>query len=362
MAIYARDGHENNFHIIRHLAAICVVLTHAYSITTGLYESEPLVTLTGRSIGHYAVDVFFLLSGFLVTQSLVRDRDLLKYGIARILRIFPGLLFATLLVALILGPIVSVNTAQSYYSDPLTWSYVLGAFSTLHIEGILPGVFAGHPVEGLVNAPLWTIKYELAAYAILGAIVALSVIGRKWLLMIVCAFLVLLYIVGRTAVPWPETESIIGSLLHLMPPFLIGSAAYLFRDKVPLGFLTTILLTALTFITSGTVFFEISEKLLMASVVFWIAFLPYAAGQSLQKSGDYSYGIYIFHYPIMQTIYLIYPEISAPTLFLTGLLATLPFAVFSWYVIERPSMRARDKLLPAVRSFGPISRLSTFRR
>ena len=108
-AHYAQSGRDNNFHLIRHLAALAVVLTHSYAVVTGQYSSEPLVSLLGRSIGHYAVDVFFVLSGFVVTQSLARNANLTRFAVSRVLRIFPALIVAVLATAFILGPAVSTS-------------------------------------------------------------------------------------------------------------------------------------------------------------------------------------------------------------------------------------------------------------
>lgn len=344
MAIHASEGRENNFHIIRHAAAIGVVLTHAYSVPTGLYAAEPLVALTGMSIGHYAVDIFFLLSGFLVTQSIVRNTDLLLFSLSRLLRIFPALLATVLLTALVLGPLVSGVSPSAYFTDPATWRYIAGAGSTVHVDGTLPGVFAAQPETGKINVPLWTLKYELAAYALLGVTAALSQLRARWAIGVFLAGLAAAYVAGRAFYAWPASDGFVSNLLHLLPAFFIGSVAYLLRRHIPYGLPLTALLTLIAFVARETPAHEIVEKLLFASVVMWIAFLPSSLSQSLARRGDLSYGIYVLHFPVLQTIYMVYPDIGSPALFAAGLAVTLLLAALCWRLVEQPGMRLRAPL------------------
>ncbi len=354
MTRYAHDGRANNFHLIRHFAALCVILTHSYSIPTGRYASEPLVSLTGTSIGHYAVDVFFLLSGFLVTQSVVRNDDLVRYAFGRLLRVFPALLVAVLFTALILGPIVSSLHPSTYFSDPSVWQYVAGAGSTLQVDRSLPGVFTSLPEASKVNVPLWTLKYELAAYVLLGVLVAMSRLRLQRILYVALFALFVAYVWGRFQQPWSASSGALNNLLHLLPAFFIGSAAYLCRKHIPLGPPLILSLALLAYLLRDTVAYEVSEKLLFASVILWIAFLPSSPSEAFARSGDFSYGLYIFAFPIQQTIFTLNSEIDPIAFFVISVLFTLPVAALSWYLLEKPSMRARDGLVKRFRSLCRI--------
>lgn len=364
-AIYARDGRANNFHLIRHVAALCVILTHSFSIPTGLYSEEPMVSLTGTSIGHYAVDVFFLLSGFLITQSVVRNHDLVHFVLSRVLRVFPALIAGVFLTAFVLGPIVSSRGLVDYYTDSAVWQYALGAASTLSVDRSLPGVFAGLPEAGKVNIPLWTLKYELAAYALLGCLAAFVVARRRLLLVALVVALIGSYVVGRLYYPWPAAEGFISNFLHLVPAFLIGSAAYLCRRKIPYGLPLTAFLLIASFVLQGTPAYELTEKLLFASVIFWLAFLPSSLSEAFAKIGDYSYGLYIFAFPIQQTLYMAMPTITPIWLFVLSTLATLLIAALSWHFVEKPSMGLRGVFMKtwpirASRSSSIMRRLNLF--
>lgn len=353
MANFAREGHENNFHLIRHAAAIAVVLTHSYSVVTGLYESEPLVAWLGRSIGHYAVDVFFVLSGFVVTQSLARDGDLIRFTASRLLRVFPALIAAVVLTTFVLGPLVSSSSLSDYFSDLRVWTYFAGSVTTLMTDGSLPGVFTNAPDAGIVNASLWTLKYELTAYFALGILAGLSLLGRRVFAVAAVAAMIAIYVIGRGLFPWPETESFVSNALHLLLTFFIGALAFALRRHIPLTPLIAVPLLALTWYFHGTPAYEVIEKLLIAYTVIWIGFLPASLSRKLARMGDISYGIYILAFPIQQTIQLLVPGIQPLELFILALLLTVPLAILSWQVVERPSLAFRNPLVAWLRSFSP---------
>jgi len=99
-------GGKNNFDALRFLAALGVVLSHAYPVTQGSNDREFLMVLSGgqTSLGEVCVMVFFVISGFLITQSFVRSDSAIGYMTNRVLRIVPGLAVMALLVSFGLGP------------------------------------------------------------------------------------------------------------------------------------------------------------------------------------------------------------------------------------------------------------------
>lgn len=352
LTTYAREGHDNNFHLFRHLAAVAVVLTHSYAATTGLYESEPLVSWFGRSIGHYAVDVFFVLSGFVVTQSLMRDGDLLRFTVSRSLRIFPALFAAIFATVFLLGPFVSALDTIAYLSHQQIWTYIAGAGSTLAINQTLPGVFANATEAGVINASLWTLKYEIAAYAVLAGLAVVGFLGGRRMLVVAAGLMVCLYFAGHFALPWLETSSSISNLQHLIFKFFLGASAFVARRYIPLTPVIVVPLLGLTALTYGTALHEIIEGFLVAYTLLWLAFIPSKLGGSLERFGDISYGIYIFAFPIQQSILLIIPGVHPLVLFVLALSATIPVALLSWHLVENPSLGARHAVIAFFRNFG----------
>lgn len=351
-----RSGHDNNFHLIRHAAALAVILTHSFSIVTGRFETEPLVRSLQHSIGNYAVDVFFVLSGFLVTQSIVRDRDLLRFVVARALRIFPALAVAVLGTGLILGPLVSSLPLREYLLDDRLFAYLAGTLSTWSALFPLPGVFEGLPRPQHVNDSLWTLKYELMAYASLCLIVGLqALLGRKSFL-INLGILALLYVAGRALLPWPEEyPPPVSNVVHLFLSFYFGVGAYLYRDRIPLSILGLVAVAGAALVTHSTPAREFFEMLAVAYCVLWFAFVPKLGSQRLSRFGDFSYGLYIFAYPVQQAIRLAVPDITPLWLFVCGTALTLPLAALSWHLVEKPALNQRNAVVAFFRSvFGRV--------
>ena len=163
------NGRDNNFNIIRILAALAVLVSHSF-ILTGI-GAEPIKAVTGITLGGMAVDVFFITSGFLVSASLLTRRSIPEYLCARALRIFPAMLVVTGLTVFCLGVCFTDIPLLSYFTAPATYKYLFKN-STL-IAGVvfhLPGVFEHNPLKGEVNGPIWSIPFELRFYALLAFI------------------------------------------------------------------------------------------------------------------------------------------------------------------------------------------------
>ncbi len=170
---------HNAFGAVRLALALLVVVSHAFSVTTGAVLDEPLAHLTGYTLGEHAVNGFFAVSGFLVTMSLLR-RGPRDYVVARALRIAPGLVAATLAVSLGLGSLMTSLSLSAYWSDPGVWRFVEGTLTTFKSNAALPGVFSENPFRFPMGT-VWTLKYEVLCYLGLLAAGLLGTLRRRWL-------------------------------------------------------------------------------------------------------------------------------------------------------------------------------------
>lgn len=155
---------NNNFNLLRLIAAFAVLISHSYPLATGDGNAETLKKLIGITLGHISVDIFFITSGFLITASLLRSKSITDYILARLLRIYPALIASTILTAFILGPLVTSIKLPDYFSYA-TFTYIIK--NSLLIFGVqfeLPGVFINVPWKNAVNGSLWTLPYELKMY------------------------------------------------------------------------------------------------------------------------------------------------------------------------------------------------------
>ena len=154
----------NNLNFIRFVAALMVIVSHCYAVVLGGDAGSYLLKFTGDRLspGGVSVGVFFLFGGFLIARSCEHHPEAKKFFSARILRLFPELLFVVILTAFVLGPMLSTLSPAEYFTNIQTYKYLLnGALIMVHQ---LPGVFTNNPSGDVVNAALWTLPVEFICY------------------------------------------------------------------------------------------------------------------------------------------------------------------------------------------------------
>ena len=153
----------NRFDLLRLTAALAVLFAHG----DFLYRLHLPVPFVGHSLGSLAVYVFFFISGYLVCQSWRREPALGAFWVKRLARVFPGLVVAVVFSVAVLGWAVTTLPSAAYWQAPGTWLNLLNNAAGLATVQTLPGVFESNPFARAVNGSLWTIRYELAMYALL---------------------------------------------------------------------------------------------------------------------------------------------------------------------------------------------------
>jgi len=159
------EKREDNFLLLRIIAAVAVIYGHSFSIARP-DGSQDIFLAHGWGVysGEIAVDVFFVVSGFMVSGSYVGRGDLWHYAKARLLRIVPAYFVLLATCALVLGVAFSTLPPRDYFSDPSTFAYVLKnlRFSS-DMAWTLPGVFEDHRMNS-INGALWTLPAEMRMY------------------------------------------------------------------------------------------------------------------------------------------------------------------------------------------------------
>lgn len=339
------DGRDNNFNLIRFIAAFAVLFSHSYSVVLGANDFyRPLLGSTGFSLGAHAVNIFFVVSGLLVMQSWDRNSSPLSFITARALRIYPAILVYTLLVVFVVGGIFSNIPLASYFTSAETWTYLFSVGSLIHPDQTLPGLFQQNPDPYNVNASLWTIRYELLCYLVLlvaGMLGIFKTRKRFTLFMLIGAGALLCFsqttIAGDTKAPY-------GSLVRFGLCFGIGLTAYHYRDSIRLHWSLLALTGVLAYLLHGTLLGTFTLYLAVAYWVLWFAYIPTGAIRQFNELGDYSYGIYIYAYPIQQVIVGAALGLSPIQVFVFAGMATLVAAVLSWHLVEQPSLKAKSSL------------------
>lgn len=334
----AARGRENNLNLIRASAATAVLVSHAWPIALGGGADEPLSALMGHSLGTLAVYAFFIISGFLITASFARRQNPRLFVQARALRLFPGLFASLLLVGFVLGPIVTDLPLASYLTNPEVPLFVLQNMLLVSPAYTLPGVFETNPWP-TVEGSIWTLVYEVACY--LGVLIAgLFGVFRKPHYLILTLFLYL--------VIW-LVWSVMGMNLHpkldalhrLSFPFAIGVLFFALRDRIPLTAWLLLPLITLRIFASGTAAAEPAMALVLGYAVLWLAYVPRGHLLAYNRLGDYSYGIYIYAFPLQGAVIWFLGPMTAGMNIAISLPITLLFAALSWHLIEAPALRLR---------------------
>ena len=172
-------GRNNNFNLLRMIAATAVVISHAFPISLGMQAVEPLEPTLHFSLGTLSVFTFFAISGFFISQSFDRRRSLIDFAAARVLRIYPGLLVTLLITALIIGPMFTTMPLISYFTDRDTALYVTRNLTLKWLQYDLPGVLRDNPYTAIVNGSLWSLFYEVSCYILVVALGVSGVAGRR---------------------------------------------------------------------------------------------------------------------------------------------------------------------------------------
>jgi peptidoglycan/LPS O-acetylase OafA/YrhL len=332
-------GRQNSFHLLRLLAAAAVLFSHCFALLTGDGKSEPLRTAFGCTPGSIAVDVFFLVSGLLVTISLVRRASAVDFAKARFFRIWPGLTVAVVLTVFVLGPVFTRLPLGDYLRATDTWRYLYRNVILLRgIDYNLPGVFESNPWAKAVNGSLWTLPVEVSCYLVLLAswlVLARVNIGIKFERLVAIAWVALL--------AWHAYGLATGTLedspgrLYFM--FCTGSALYLLRDRIRLSWRVLAACVIATGLSAGHGWlFGVVYSLALPYAMLCLAYLPTGPILQFNRLGDYSYGTYIYAYPVQQSFVRLFPELTSMQLFAGSLAVTLAIAVISWHVIEKPAL------------------------
>lgn len=343
------SGHDNFFTPLRILFAIMVVIGHAYVVALRDTQAEFNLFFHYKP-SYLAVNLFFIASGFLVTKSMLYREDVAEFGSARILRIYPALAIHVLFVMFVMGPFVTNLPLKEFFTDPQFYTQPVQVLSFYQAQMTLPGALSTN-AEQLGSAPLWTLRYEIMAYIGTAIAFSLGLMKHRW--MIVAQFVIF-------AAAWPLAhmsgiyEQLPGTgqnLLRFGICYGLGAAIYALRDRLKFHFAGVIIMGALAALTNGTIIFEVTTALFLGYFIFWAAYFQAPKLDGLKRLSDTSYGIYIYHWCIMQWLFYNVPTLSPLALIAITLPITIVLAYASWVFIEKPMLDRKKSFAETLR-FG----------
>lgn len=331
---YNAGRDENNFNLLRVLAALMVIVYHSY-----LFTGQQLNYMHRLSLGSLGVDIFFIISGFLVSGSYLHRNDPKTYIISRFLRIWPALIVNAILTAFIMAPLITTSPLNfSFFTAILKYAYTCVILDYPSSRG-LPGVFTGM-VYPSMNGPLWTLNYEVTLYCIVGLLGLFQILYSrsrmgKFLIIYTLAYLIFTLSVDSYS-----------DFLRLFTVFFAGIAFQIFKDKIKLTnigmFIAASLFIAFHYSSFKTVHI-LPFSLCVAYLVIGFAFLPVKFLHAYNKVGDFSYGLYIYGWPVSHLLQKTFTDpffITINTIIITTIIAML-----SWHLVEK-RMLSFKKLYP----------------
>jgi peptidoglycan/LPS O-acetylase OafA/YrhL len=342
MKLLVSNG-PNNFDTIRIAMALLVVWSHSFALYFGTEANEPLSLLTAgvANAGNIAVDVFFIVSGFLILKSFNRSRSYGSFLKKRIARIVPGFMVATSLCAFVLLPAV----AGTHYT-------IGGVAKTLGLNLLLQGWFVDsnpfvHNRMQTLNGSLWSIPFEFWCY--LGVLAYGILKGGKALLVSVLIVVIALDVwTNATGKQWGGgiIAKVVGwpnFWFRMAPCFMAGMLVYVYRDLLPRS--GWIVLLSLVLLVVCARFSPLTAKALLPIVLAYTVFYYAFSRQYFHaaKHGDFSYGTYLYAFPIQQLI-LAFWVCSFPVFVGTSMLLSALAGVVSWFAVERWFHRTREPI------------------
>jgi peptidoglycan/LPS O-acetylase OafA/YrhL len=367
-------GVAPGFGLMRHALAVIIILYHGYNITfgrdvnPGYAKGELFLNWGDLSATQFTIEVlrpglfalvgaFFALSGFLVAGSALRTKSVRVFLSFRVLRIVPALMTEVALSALVLGPIVTVQPLAQYFWGAEFYQYfgnILG-----FVRYTLPGVFVHNPRANFVNANLWTLPAEFYCYLVLAVLMGVGLFFQRRLynraFALATLLLLLLPLFWGLSSRADNTHYAVYYIVYL---FFVGALFYLYSGSIPvrrdLFWASFVGYYVLTLIGG----FDVLAGFLLVYAVVYLGVREFPRFDKAMRGNDYSYGMYLYGYPISQTvIFFLQPlffwwpgALRLGTVMLLSVLCTLVFAVLSWHVIERPALGLKRILIGPSRS------------
>lgn len=342
------ESQQNSFNAVRLFAAAAVFISHSFLLLPFGEHLEPFDGAT-YNLGQIAVNVFFCLSGLMLSRSYALNRDPVRFAWARAIRIFPGLIVAAMVTAWVIGPLNTTLPLGDYFAAPETLAYPFSV-PLLFNTAALPGVFAFGVEPFNINTPLWTVKYELLAYIGFTGFAATGLWPRRHWAVIVTGTL------GMVLTITTFTQALegnpVGSLLRFGFCFALGHLAFVNRYAIRLDLRGALAGLALALPLLFTPLGALASVVSVGYLALCLGGISFGALTRWSVRTDISYGIYLYAWPIQQMLIgrFAHDAFDAMALALVAAAITIAMGLLSWTLIERPTLslrRPKSALIPA---------------
>lgn len=327
--------HNNNLDLFRVVAALLVIYGHAPAFVQNQPITDFIYDVLGFDYsGSLAVKFFFMLSGLLVTQSLLLCLAIKPFLIKRAARIFPGLIVCLLLSVFVVGLSFTNLSAATYLQHPQTWNYLLHNSLLFSMQWELPGVFES-AATSTVNGSLWTLPLEVICYLCLAILSVTAIRYNRHIASVLLLIPIGVIFFGE----WLLPNYLLGfkEALMLGACFCLGVLAALYQQWIAV----TNKGVAVGIVALMLFWFSPLQMLCFYIVLFYVCL--YLSGtrifnQYLKIPGDPSYGIYIYGFVIQHLVAYVIPNQSLVFNQCAAALIAIAVGYLSWYLVEKPAL------------------------
>ena len=333
---------NNNLDLVRLILASMVIYGHSFAVNPSVGMGTDLFfEVTGYHSGDLAIKGFFLISGILVTGSILSHKSVFSYVSSRFFRIWPALFIVVLITALVIGPMVTNMTLEQYFSDRGLTNYIWKTITLQNWGGQsvgdydLPGVFHGNAYPKIVNAPLWSITAEVFAYILILFLFLGRALQKPAALVIFTLIAVDSLLPEKFLFYWlPQSLRDFSALLFC---FAFGSIMTIYKKNIVISASVFVSLFALNYLIGGK-----NTEPLMAYMMLFVVIILFACNRfvrSVRIPYDISYGVFLYGWPIQQIIALYLPDWPHLASLLLSFLLAFIAGFFSCVLVERPSQK-----------------------
>ncbi len=315
-------SNRNNFDALRLTGALLVLVSHQFALA-----GRPEPQVPGNSWGGIGLTIFFSVSGYLVTASWFNDPHVLRFASRRLLRIWPGLALVVLISAAVASLVPGKGHAAVQFLQILVFRFQDGDF------------FSTNPYREL-DGPLYTIPYEMACYV--GVCVTGLVFGRhiRWLFLLGAPVAAVLFVVFTGSGVISEFIGSYRTFVVLCAYFVIGSMVFHF----PVLQRGTGVLVALTLAAVCLAAGKVTAATIIALPIcaVYVGRQSWPGFRRVGRYGDFSYGVYLWAWPITQLgVLWLHRDTPLPILLFVTLVATFLLAFLSWHLVEKRALRLK---------------------
>lgn len=243
------------------------------------------------------------------------------------------------MIIFVVGPIFTIIPIAEYFNEIRENGINIALFSLYLGINPLPGVFETHPMTEDLNGPLWTLKVEAVCYMFV-AFIGMSCMSKWWHLILAVMYFTIFY----ELIFYPTTLFEVSFLYG--GGFFLGSLMYIHREYIKLDKKLLVLsILVIGTLSIGNIYFLPAYLLSSSYIVIYIAYAKIDLS-IFSKYGDFSYGIYIYHFPTLQicAIYFLPRDNSFLPYVICSFVATLILAAMSWHFVEKHALKLKKKI------------------